>query len=271
MVTATGVALPPVYVFPRVHFKDHFLNGAPVVSLGLSNRSGWMMAELHVDVLKHIQRHTSCTKDNPILIICDNHESHVSIQAVNFCRDRGIVYLCLPPHTSHKLQPLDVSVFGPFKSRFKIAFNDWHIRNVGKTLSIYNIAERTKSAFLESFTPRNITSGFSKPGIWLFDGLAFGDDDFAPIEVFDAGFQNEGDDGGLDLDKLEVDFVGIQTSQDRVSENSVGDEILAREADPLSHQSDIAAPPNLASSFLSVTPSPNVFPSTSRMFCPLKL
>ncbi|CAK1597348.1 unnamed protein product [Parnassius mnemosyne] len=263
IVTATGVALPPVYVFPRVHFKDHFLNGAPVGSLGLSNRSGWMTAELHVEVLKHIQRHTSCTKDNPILIICDNHESHVSIQAVNFCRDHGIVYLSLPPHTSHKLQPLDVSVFGPFKSKLKIAFNDWHIRNVGKTLSIYNIAELTKSAFLESFTPRNITSGFSKPGIWPFNRLAFGDDDFAPIEVFGARSQNEGDGGGLDLERLEVDFVGIETSQERVNENCAGDEILGSEADPLNHQSDIAAPPNLASSSSSVTSSPNVFPSTS--------
>ena len=154
-----------MYVFPRVHFKEHFLNGAPEGSLGLANRSGWMTAELHTQVLRHIQRHTLCTKDNPILIICDNHESHISIEVINYCRDNGIVYLSLPPHTSHKLQTLDVSVFGPFKGKLKIAFNDWHIRNVGKTLSIYNIAELTKLAFLESFNPKNITSGFLKPGI----------------------------------------------------------------------------------------------------------
>lgn len=211
IVTATGSALPPVYIFPRVHFKDPFLNGAPQGSLGLANRSGWMTAELYIQVLKHIQRQTSCSKDNPILIICDNHESHISIEAVNYCRDNGIIYLSLPPHTSHKLQPLDVSVFGPFKSKLKTAFNDWHIRNIGKTISIYNIAELSKSAFLESFTPKNITSGFSKPGIWPFNRLAFGDDDFAPIEIYSESFQEENKENNQDIERQKVDCVELES------------------------------------------------------------
>lgn len=190
IITATGSSLPPVYVFPRVHYKDHFLNGAPDGSLGLANRSGWMTSELFIRVLKHIQRLTSSNTDNPILIICDNHESHISIDAVNYCRDNGIVYLSLPPHTSHKLQPLDVSVFEPFKGKLKIAFNDWHIQNVRKTLTIYNIAELSKLAYLESFTPKNIIGGFSKPGIWPINKLVFGDDDFAPIDIFSTGYHD---------------------------------------------------------------------------------
>lgn len=190
IITATGNALPPVYVFPRVHFKDYFLNGAPEGSLGLANRTGWMNADSHIKVLKHIQKHTSSTKDNPILIMCDNHESHVSIEAVNFCRDNGIVYLSFPPHTSHKLQPLDIGVFGPFKAKLKVSFNDWHITNVGKTLSIHQIAQLTTSAFLLSFTPKNITSGFFKPGIWPLNKLAFGDDDFATIDIYNSDSEN---------------------------------------------------------------------------------
>ena len=34
-VNATGNALPPAFVFPRVHFKAHMLKGAPTESLGL--------------------------------------------------------------------------------------------------------------------------------------------------------------------------------------------------------------------------------------------
>lgn len=180
-------------------------------------------------------------QDNQILIICDNHESHISIAAVNYCRDNGIIYLTLSPHTSHKLQPLDVCVFGSFKSKLKIAFNDWHIRTVGKTLSIYNIAELSKLAFLESFTPKNITSGFSKPEIWPFDRLAFGDDNFALIEIFDVSTQNEGDENKLDCE---------------------GDGTLADEANPLDNQSDTVASPNVAPSS-KVIPSPNVVPSSS--------
>lgn len=246
IVTATGAALPPVYVFPRVHSKDAFLNGAPEGSLGLATRSGWMTAELHIQVLQHIQRHTSCTKDNTILIICDNHESHISIEAVNYCRENGIIYLSLPPHTSHKLQPLDVCIFGPFKSKLKIAFNDWHIQNVGKTLSIYNIAALTKSAFLESFTPKNITSGFSKPGIWPLNRLAFGDDDFAPIEIFDVSCQPQHAD----------------ISQNKAIEGGEKDQALADETSSSGEQFDIVESPNLAPSS-SVIPSPNVVPSSA--------
>lgn len=49
---------------------------------------------IFVDVLKHIQKHTLCSKENPIL--CDNHESYISIDAIHYCRDNGIVCLSFP-------------------------------------------------------------------------------------------------------------------------------------------------------------------------------
>jgi hypothetical protein len=36
-------------------------------------------------------------------------------QALDFCKKNGIVLLSFPPHCTHKLQPLDRAVFGPFK------------------------------------------------------------------------------------------------------------------------------------------------------------
>lgn len=51
IISAIGMALPPVYVFPRVKFKDSFFSGAPIGSLGLSNKSGWMTQTLFLDVL----------------------------------------------------------------------------------------------------------------------------------------------------------------------------------------------------------------------------
>ena len=35
-INAIGHALPPVYIFPRVHFKEHMLKGASYGSFGLS-------------------------------------------------------------------------------------------------------------------------------------------------------------------------------------------------------------------------------------------
>uniref|UniRef100_A0A336M6K4 CSON010990 protein n=1 Tax=Culicoides sonorensis TaxID=179676 RepID=A0A336M6K4_CULSO len=137
IVNATGTALPPVYVFPRVRFKDEFLKNAPLGSIGLANKSGWMTADLFPEVLKHIKHHTNCSLDNPILLLFDNHDSHCSIESIEFARENGILCLSFPPHTSHRLQPLDVSVYGPFKGKLKIAFNDWHVSNVGKQIVIH--------------------------------------------------------------------------------------------------------------------------------------
>lgn len=187
IISASGNTIPPLFVFPRVHFKDNFLEGAPEGSLGAANKSGWINGDIFISVLKHIQKNTLCTKENPILLLCDNHESHITLEAINYAKENGIIYLSFPPHTSHRLQPLDVGVFGPFKSKLKTAFNNWHIMNPGKAVSIYNIPKLVKIAYFESFTAKNITSGFRAPGIWPLNELAFSDEDFGPIEVYTSG------------------------------------------------------------------------------------
>ncbi|KAI8437006.1 hypothetical protein MSG28_010406 [Choristoneura fumiferana] len=163
------------------------MTGAPEGSLGIATKSGWINSGIFLEVLKHIQKKSSCSKDNPILLLVDNHESHVTIEAVDYARDNGIVYLSFPPHTTHRLQPLDVGIFGPFKAKLKTAFNDWHVNNPGKTLNIYNIPQLAKLAYFESFTGKNITSAFEKTGIWPFNKLAFSDDDFAAVSVYHSG------------------------------------------------------------------------------------
>ena len=54
-------------------------------------------------------------KRSPILIL-DNHDSHISIETIDLSKENGVTLLMLLPHCSHKLQPLDRSVYGPFKT-----------------------------------------------------------------------------------------------------------------------------------------------------------
>lgn len=95
--------------------------------LGVATKSGWMNSSIFVDVLKHIQKHNLCSKESPILLLCDNQESH------------------------HRLQPLDVGVFGPLKAKLKTSFNDWHASSPEKTLNIYNIPKLANTPYLECF------------------------------------------------------------------------------------------------------------------------
>lgn len=93
------------------------LKGAPVGAKGMANPSGWMTEEIFVESLNHFLNHVQPTADKKALIIMDNHATHVNLQVVDFARENNIIILTLPPHCSHRMQPLDVAVYGPFKAR----------------------------------------------------------------------------------------------------------------------------------------------------------
>jgi hypothetical protein len=52
-VSATGNIVPPFFIFPRVNFSAHFLNGAPAGSQGVGNHPGWMKAGHFLEFVKH--------------------------------------------------------------------------------------------------------------------------------------------------------------------------------------------------------------------------
>lgn len=100
-------------------------------------------------------------------------------------RENGIVILTFPPHCSHRLRPLDVGVYSPFKTRYRIAMNEWMLTNAGTTVTIYHIAQFVNNAYLAAFSPHNITQGFYKTGIYPLNSCIFKEDDFLPSFVTD--------------------------------------------------------------------------------------
>ena len=90
-VSATGNVVPPFFIFPRVHFRDNFLKCAPPGSSGSANPSGWMKESHFLEFLKHFVKHTKCSKEKPVLLLLDNHGSHLSIQGLDFCKANGII------------------------------------------------------------------------------------------------------------------------------------------------------------------------------------
>lgn len=53
------------------------------------------------------------------MLIVDGHSSHLSYQFCALAERLKICILCLPPHTTHALQPCDVGLFGPIASAWK--------------------------------------------------------------------------------------------------------------------------------------------------------
>lgn len=89
------------------------------------------------------------------MLLLDNDEIHVRVGVIEKARSSGVKILKMltfPPYTSHRLQPIYRTVFGSFKLNYNKAVNDWMSVNVGKPLSIYDVAKITGRAFLLAFT-----------------------------------------------------------------------------------------------------------------------
>ncbi|XP_063857280.1 uncharacterized protein LOC135098820 [Scylla paramamosain] len=184
-VSAIGGSVPPMLIFPRKNYHDHFIRDGPEGSIGACHPSGWMTQDNFLLFMKHFIKHTKATVEKPILLLLDNHQSHVNYDVITLCKENGVVLLSFPPHCSHKLQPLDRSVYGPFKRYPSSAQNDWLRSNPGKRMTIYDIPSQVKKAFLRASTPINITSGFKVSGISPLNTNIFDDWEFAPSSVTD--------------------------------------------------------------------------------------
>ena len=68
--------------------------------------------------------------------------------------------LSFPSHCSHKLQPLDRTVFGPFKKYVRMSQDNWMRNNPGKTLTIYYFPGIAREFGPKAAQPSSITKGF---------------------------------------------------------------------------------------------------------------
>ncbi|KAK2726569.1 hypothetical protein QYM36_007424 [Artemia franciscana] len=142
-------------------------------SVSVADPSGWMTGENFVVFLEHFIHHSKPIVERPALLLMDNHTSHVTIESLQLMKKSHIIALTFPPHTSHKLQPLDRSCYGPLKAYYNAACDTWMTYNSGKSIYIYYVAELVGTTSPRALTPMNIKSGFRVTGIWPCDRHVF--------------------------------------------------------------------------------------------------
>lgn len=184
-VCANGNSIPPMFIFPRKKYHDHFVRDGPTDCIGTGNTSGWTTEVEFMTFLHHFIQQVRPSKNSPVLLLLDNHQSHLSPSVLDYAKSNGITMLSFPPHCSHRLQPLDRSVFGPFKKHVNTAMDSWMRNNPGKVMTIYNIPSIVKIAFPLALTQNNVQNGFAKCGISPYNPQIFTETDFAPAFVTD--------------------------------------------------------------------------------------
>ena len=119
-----GFMVPPMIIYPRkTCVPDKLKEGAFPNTLFKNSESGWINSELFVEWFTFFLK--SIPPVRPVLLVQDGHSSHVCIELIEMARANDVCLLCLPAHTSHILQPLDVGVFKSFKSNFNKACGNY--------------------------------------------------------------------------------------------------------------------------------------------------
>lgn len=190
-VSAAGEKIPPFLIYPRVHMQDKYVMHGSADAKGVANGSGWQTADTFVQFLHHFKQYAIKAGTESTLLILDNHESHMNIAGLDFCKENNIDVLTLPPHTSHKLQPLDKGVFGPLKTYYENACKAWMFNHPNIPINIENIAELVAEPILKGASSMNIISGFRATGIWPFNRDIFTEDDFLASSVTDRPYEDE--------------------------------------------------------------------------------
>jgi hypothetical protein len=79
------------------------------IILACSNND-WSNNEINLKWLKYFNKYIRSVEAYRLLIL-DRHGNHAIFAFTNYVKENKIILIYLPPHTIHRLQPLDVAIF----------------------------------------------------------------------------------------------------------------------------------------------------------------
>jgi hypothetical protein len=165
---ADGIKLPPYVVYKGKNLWSRWTKNGPVGCLYSVSDSGWMegdnfmqwFSKLFVPAVKHL------VDTAPVILFFDGHHSHISIKLIEEARYNKVHLICLPPHTTHILQPLDVSVFGPVKNQWKKCLKQFQIETCASVVTKEEFPHLLAELYQKSFLPHHFKSGFRACGLY---------------------------------------------------------------------------------------------------------
>jgi hypothetical protein len=116
------------------------------------------------------------------LLIFDGHSSHESEEADQVAEENNIQFIRLPSHTTHKLQPLDVGVFGPMQAAWRKQSKEYTLRTSAE-MPLAQVVKEYLEARIRVMKEGNITSAWKKSGLRGLNPKTFGTSDYGPSQL----------------------------------------------------------------------------------------
>jgi hypothetical protein len=170
-INAMGWAVAPYLIFKaKNHDVSWYPDLKPQWRIGVSS-NGWTTNDIGVAWLRHfVEQIKGRRVGSHVLLILDGHESHKSLAFQKICEENRIITLCMPPHSSHILQPLDVGCFAPLKRAYSKEIRVLALDHIGRIDKKAFIATLGK-VFDKAFSKANIVSSFKATGLVPNDPL----------------------------------------------------------------------------------------------------
>ncbi|KAK9692843.1 DDE superfamily endonuclease [Popillia japonica] len=147
--------------------QPRLLDGSLPGTQGRCTPNGWTSGEVFLNWIHFFIEQVRPTTNKKVQLLLDNHESHKYYPALEYATKNNVLILSLAPHTTYKMQPMDVAIYGPLKTHFESAVNIFQKSHPGRIIKQYDVSRLP----------------------WPVNRHAFGDEHFAPTEVL-AGTSN---------------------------------------------------------------------------------
>jgi hypothetical protein len=123
-ICADRTKLPPALIYQGDHadlldtWVADFNKGDEAYFAATSN--GWSCNSLRLQWLQkvfHLRTEKKAGNQRRLLIV-DGHSSHVNLKFIKWADRHRILLIILPPHSTYRLQPLDVGLFQPLATAY---------------------------------------------------------------------------------------------------------------------------------------------------------
>ena len=166
-VRTDGFYVRPALLWPSAPTRgDLFQHEACPISVK-ATKKGCSSEDIFMEWLKEFASLTSPTV-NPhkaVVLIVDGSKTHLRRAIIEEAVKLGVHLVALPSHLTDAVQPLDLSVFKPFKAALKERQRDWRAKNRGKSITPSLVVKFVAESWMQCVTPSVIMSGFRRAGI----------------------------------------------------------------------------------------------------------
>ena len=170
-ISGDGEVLPPMLILPgALHLEDWYTNTNLDDDYLLAvSETGYSNDLLSLEWLQHFDKFSARRQIGVYrLLLLDGHGSHCTKEFIDYCDEKKIIPFCLPPHSTHLLQPLDVVVFQPLKHYHTEAI-ELATRTGCSDFNKIEFLSAISSIRQQAFKRTTILSSFRKTGLIPFN------------------------------------------------------------------------------------------------------